>query len=131
MRLSISQKFFAGITVLMILVVALGFGAFYTINRLEGALDHAVDKTAKSAVRLGDIRVRIRELQEWARHNQSSYVVSKTGASIVKEEAAIATCAACHAMSSPAEVSKEMKRLATEAKEEIRKVRPLVEKESA
>jgi methyl-accepting chemotaxis protein/methyl-accepting chemotaxis protein-1 (serine sensor receptor) len=125
-KLTICQKFFLGISVVMALVIALSAGAFYTIGSLSTALDQAVNQTAKSAALLGDVRVRVQDLKTWALHNQASYIVTRVGAGAVKSDSALAGCAACHAMSSPQETREELQRRVERARERIAEIRPLL-----
>jgi methyl-accepting chemotaxis protein len=133
-HLTIGQKLSASFGVVLALALLLSYSSLATVSRLGGSLAVAVNRDAKVADLIGEIKLDLREMKELSTKTQFSYAVGnvlKVNSWQLTGLRSLGDCGGCHAFGAADEHRREFAAVADRAMANTNQLLPLLSQEGS
>ena len=133
-QLTIGQKLSASLGAVLALALLLSYSSLATVSRLGGNLAIAVNRDAKVADLIGEVKLDLQELKELSTRTQFSYAMG--GLLHVEKSQAealhgLGDCASCHGVSSADDIRAEFSKKANRAMDSANELVPLLNQDAS
>src|ERR1017187_1147349 len=122
----ISTKLLLAFAVVLALVMALGYSSLTAIGGLGGALDVAVNGTAKKLRLVGDLQAGFQEMRVDAAKLEISLTNTIIGRLDTRQGSAESTCGSCHTSDTVETQRQQFEAVAARLSAQVAQLRPLV-----
>jgi len=122
----ISAKLLLAFGTVLALVMGLGYSSLTAVGGLGGALDVAVNRTARKLRLVGDLQAGFQEMRADATKVEISLVNTMIGRVNTRQQSAESTCGSCHTSDTVETQRQQFEAVATRLGAQIAQLRPLV-----
>ncbi|HTT63589.1 MAG TPA: methyl-accepting chemotaxis protein [Bryobacteraceae bacterium] len=121
----ISTRLLLAFGLVLALVLALGYSSLTTVGRLGGALDVAVNGTAKKLRLVGELKAGFQEMRADATKEEISLINASIIGRLGRQGSAETTCSGCHTEDTVGKQKQQFEAVAARLAEEAAQLRPL------